>query len=121
MARSTRLGGPEKLRLERFTEALYDETSGLTFPALTGQRKQSVRDAEILFSEGVQNFMEKKKYDYEAKFIGAVRNWRRACDERGLTSLQRCKYNYQLLQLILDELMPWHSHSYDFSLLEVNQ
>lgn len=121
MARSTRLGGPDKLRLEKFTEALYDETSGLTFPALTGQRKQSVRDAEILFSEGVQKFMRKKGYDYEAKYISTIKNWRRACDERGLSSLQRCKFNYQMLQLILDELMPWHSKYYDFSLLEVNR
>ena len=112
MARSTRLGGPDKLRLERFTEALYDENSGLTFPVLTGQRKQSVRDAEILFSDGVESFMRKKGCDY-AKYIGTIKNWRRACDERGLSSLQRCKFNYQMLELILDELMPWH----DFSLL----
>ena len=121
MAQSTRLGGPKKLQLERFTEAMYDEVSGLTFPALTGQRKQSVRDAEILFSEGVQKFMERSGYQYEGKFISAVRNWRRACDERGLSSLQRCRFNYQLLQLILDELMPWHSECYDFSTLEVNR
>ena len=116
MAQSTRLGGPKKLQLERFTEAMYDEVSGLTFPALTGQRKQSVRDAEILFSEGVQ----RSGYRYEGKFISA-RNWRRACDERGLSSLQCCRFNYQLLQLILDELMPWHSECYDFSTLEVNR
>lgn len=118
MASSTRLGGPDCLKLER---ALYDETSGLTFPALTGQRKQSVQDAEILFSESVQNFMEKKGYTYEAKYIKTIKNWRRACDERGLSSLQRSKYNYELLELILDELMPWHRTSYDFSLLEVNR
>lgn len=53
IAKSTRLGGPSKLKLDRFTQALHDENSGLTFAALTGQRKQSVRDAEILFSKGV--------------------------------------------------------------------
>ena len=121
MAHSTRLGGSRQLKLERFTEVLYDESSGLTYPALTGQRKQSVQDAEVLFSEGVQKFMEKKKYTYEAKFVQVIRNWRRACDQRGLSSLQRCKFNYGLLQLILDELMPWHSKHYDFSLLEVNR
>lgn len=121
MAHSTRLGGSKQLKLERLTEALYDENSGLTYPALTGQRKQSVQDAEILFSEGVQQFMEKKNYAYEAKFIRVIKNWRRASDERGLSSLQRCKFNYEMLQLILDELMPWHSKHYDFSLLEVNR
>ena len=31
--------------------------------------RQSVQDAELLFSEGVQLFMEKMKYNYEAKFV----------------------------------------------------
>lgn len=115
------MGGPKQLKLERFTEALYDDSSGLTFPAVTGQRKQSVHDAELLFSEGVQQFMEKNNYSCEAKYIETIRNWRRACDERGLSSLQRCKFNYQFLGLILDELMPWHTVKYDFSLLEVNR
>lgn len=121
MARSTRLGGPNQLKLERFTEALHDEASGLTFPALTGQREQSVQDAEILFSESVEKFMERNDYSYEAKYIRTIRNWRRSCDERGLSSLQRCKFNYELLQLMLDDLMPWHTQYYDFSLLEVNR
>lgn len=121
MAKSTRLGGPGNLKLERFTEALYDEASGLTFPALTGQRKQSVRDAENLFSEGVEEFMERNGYAYEETYVSCIRKWRRACDERGLSSLQRCRFNYQLLNLILNELMPWHDQIYDFSLLEVNR
>ena len=45
--------------------------------------------------------------------------WRRACDESGLTELQRCRFNYGLLNLVLDELMPWHRDVYDFSCLEV--
>ncbi len=121
IAKSTRLGGPDDMQLDRFTEAMYDEEAGLTFPALTGQRKQSVQDAENLFSLGVEKFMEKKGYTYEERYIRCVRNWRRACDERGLSSLQRCKYNYEMLVLILDELMPWHTHVYDLSLLEVNR
>ena len=109
------------MKLERFTEALYDESAHLTFTALTGKRKQSIRDVEILFSIGVQQFMEHKGYAYEAKFIETIRNWRRACDERGLTQLQRCHYNYNMLNYILDDLMPWHVTNYDFSLLEVNR
>ena len=65
--------------------------------------------------------MEKKGYEYEAKFISRIRNWRRACDERGVTELQRCKFNYKLLEMILEELMPWYKEQYDFSLLEVNR
>lgn len=121
MAHSTRLGGPPKLRLDRFTEALHDESSGLTFSALTGKRKQSIRDVEILFSERMQKFMERNKYSYEARYIQVVRNWRRACDERGLSQLSRCKFNYELLNFILEDFMPWYEHTYDFSLLEVNR
>jgi hypothetical protein len=107
--------------LERFTLALNDPSSGLTYPALTGQRKQSVQDAERLFSDGVARFMERNNFDYEAKFVRTVLNWRRACDERGLTELQRCRYNYNRLNFLLDDLMPWYTENYDFSTLEVNR
>ena len=109
------------MNLERFTEALYDESSGLTYPAITGQRKHSVQDAEILFSRGVEQFMLKHDYTYEAKYVRIICNWRRACDERRLSSIQRCQFNYEMLQFILDDLMPWHREQFDFSLLEVNR
>ena len=60
-------------------------TSGLTYAALTGSRKQSVVDAERLFSPSLAKFMEKKGYNFEAKYIRTIWNWHRACDERGLT------------------------------------
>ena len=44
-----------------------------------------------------------------------------AFDKRGLTELQLCKFNYELLEMIPDELMPWYKEQYDFSLLEVNR
>jgi len=76
-----------------------------------------VIDADRLFSSDLSNFMRKKGYDVEAKYIDTIRNWRRAGDERGLSSVQRSKYNYMLLNLMLDELMPWHRQSYNFALL----
>ena len=118
---STRAGGPHELQLQRFHEALGDSNTKLTYPALTGQRKQSVRDVENLFSARMVTFMESKGYKFEAKYISIIMNWRRACDERGLSSLQRSHFNYDLLNYLLDELMPWHLHMYDFSLLEVNR
>lgn len=118
---STRRGGPDELRLERYVEALQDPTSGLTYPALTGQRKQSVTDVERLFGSDLLLFMKDKGYETEVKYIEAVLGWRRACDQRGLSELQRCRYNYNFLNYILDELMPWHETDYDFSLLEVNR
>ena len=102
-------------------EALSEPSSGLTYPALTGSRKQSVIDAERLFDPDLATFMRQKGHDYEAGYIQTVWNWRRACDERGLNELQRSKFNYQFLNMILDELMPWHKELYDFSSLEVNQ
>ncbi len=80
--------------MEYFADALQDPESGLTYQALTGQRKQSVRDAERLFSAEIAKYMKGKGHDFEAKFITVILNWRRSSDERGLI--------------------------YDFSTLEVN-
>ena len=65
--------------------------------------------------------MEKKGYTFEAEYIRAFVNWHRACDERELSQLQRCRYNYQLMQYLLDDLIPRHQQQYDLSLLEVNR
>ena len=46
-------------------EALNDPTSGLTYPALTGSRKQSVVDAERKFNLNLSMFMEKRKDMYK--------------------------------------------------------
>ena len=118
-----RLGGSKDIHLERFVEALYNENSGLTYPALTGVRKQSVEDVERLFEAGVVKFMEEKKYTVKAKYVKVVRNWRRALDERGLSAAQRLQYRNDMLCFILDELMPWHKkvELNDYSLLEVNR
>ena len=121
IASHTRSGGPANIKLERYTEALRDPTSGMTYPALIGARKQSVIDAERLFSSQLSTFMRKKGYDVEATYIETIHNWRRASDECGLSSLMRSKYNYCLLNMILDELMPWHKETYNFALLEVNR
>ena len=102
-------------------EALQDPLSGLTKPVLTGSRKQSVIDAERLFSPELAAFMSAKGYQYEAEYISGIWNWRRACDHRGLSELERCRYNFNFLNLILDELMPWHRTNYDFATLEVNR
>ena len=115
---STRRGGPHQLKLEVFADALHDKSAQLTMAAFTGQRKQSIQDVENLFSE---EFMERNGHAYEAMYIKTIRNWRLSCDERGLTQLRRCKYNYQMLNFILEELMPWYNEKYDFSTLEVTR
>ena len=62
-------------------EALNDEESELTYPALAGLGKQSVEDAERMFSPSLLKFIEKKEYIGEANYIRAVLGWRQACDE----------------------------------------
>lgn len=90
-------------------EALQDTSTGLTYPALTGVRKQSIQDVERLFGPGVIEFMEKKEYDSEAMFLKVIRNWRRAIDERGLEESQRQKFIYDFKSYICEDLMPWYS------------
>jgi len=123
IGQSLRHGGPRNICLEMFEEALHDTAAGLTYPALSGIRKQSVEDVKWLFSPSLILWMENKGYHHEAEYLEHVRNWRRASDERGLTNDQRSKLNAGLLNYILDDLMPWHKNDglRDFSLLEVNR
>ncbi len=65
--------------------------------------------------------MKRKGYSFKAKYIETILNWRRSSDERSLTQLLRCRYNYDMLNYLLDELMPWYKENYDFSTLEVNR
>lgn len=103
-------------------EALHDPSTGLTYPALTGVSKQSVQDVEHLFSPGVIDFVQKRKYDSEAKFLNVIRNWKRAIDERGLHEGERQRYLLEFKTFICEDIMPWYSKGMtDFSLLEVNR
>ena len=57
---SLRQGGHNDIQLQRFEEALHDSSSGLTYIALCGIRKQSVEDVERLFSEDLIKWMDGK-------------------------------------------------------------
>lgn len=72
------------------------------------------------FQSLVQTSYVLKGIHIEAAYIETVFNWHVASDSRGASQLTRSKYNYKMLNFILDELMPWHEHMYDFSLLKVN-
>ena len=65
--------------------------------------------------------MEKKNYEYEARYMRGILRWRQSYDQRGPSELERCRCNYELLNFVLEELMPWYTECYDFSLLEVNR
>ena len=121
IGKSTREGHNKGLNFDAFDAALKDAKSGLTHAALVGLRKQSVKDAERLLSVHVVKSMRDQGYHDEAKYVEVICNWHAASDGRGLTQLQRCRFNYQMLGYILDELMPWHVQNYDLSTIDVNR
>jgi len=81
----------------------------LTYPALVGSRKQSVQDAERLFSPSLLQYMKKNGHSYEARYIEVILGWRQASSQCALSELERCRRNYDLLNFILEELIPWYS------------
>ena len=95
---------------------VYDSSTGLTYSALTGQKKQSIGDVERLFNPEIG----KNGYTYEAHYVRTIHNWRRATDERGLSQQERSEFNKNFLYMVLDELIPWH-RSFDYSTREVNR
>ncbi len=103
-------------------EALQSPGTGLTYPALTGVRKQSIQDVERLFGPGVIAFMTSSSYNTKAKYLSIIRNWRRAIDERGLEETQRQQFLQDFKEYICEDLMPRYADGLkDFSLLEVNR
>ena len=114
-------GGPEGMNLQGFDDAMMDSRTGLTHAALTGERKQSVGDAERMLSFLVAKFLREHGCVREANYVDIVAGWHEAADGRGLTELQRSKRNYAMLNLILDEWMPWHRENSDLSTIDVNR
>ena len=54
---------------------------------------------------------------YGFNFLG----WHEAADGRGLSELDRCRKNYAMLNMILDDWMPWHRDNYDFASIDINR
>ena len=121
IGKSTREGHNTNLNFDAFDAALQGSKSGLTHAALVGLRKQSVQDVERLLSVHVVKSLRDQGYHTEAKYVEVISNWHESSDGRGLSQLQRCRYNYHMLNYILDELMPWHRENYDFCMIDVNR
>ena len=121
MAKSVREGKDPKLNFETFNDAMQDPESGLTYAALTGKRKQSLKDAERLLSCHVADSLLRKEHVQEARHVQLIANWHEASDGRGLSQLQWSKYNYEMLNYVLDDWMPWHHEKYDFSTIDINR
>ena len=116
----TREGRNPSINLEHYQEALKYPETRLTMSVLRGDRKQSVRDAELMFNPNFLKWLVSKGYTAESEYVEAVLGWHRANDERGLSEEERSSLNKRFLRYILDDLMPWN-HSHDFSQLEVNR
>lgn len=65
--------------------------------------------------------MEDKGYVMEQQYVQTIACWHEATDGRGLSQLERSHANYQMLNYILDEWMPWHRDLYDFLYADVNK
>ena len=98
----TREAGPPGTNLQGFDDAMRDPDTGLTLAALTGERKQSVVDAERMLSYLVAKFLDENGYGKEGRYVRTVAGWHEAADGRGLSELERCKKNYDMLNMILD-------------------
>lgn len=109
------------MKLQGFDDAMLDPGTGLTHAALTGERKQSVGDAERMLSFLVSKFLNEHGYLREANYIDVIAGWHEAADGRGLSELQRCKRNYAMLNMILTEWMPWYKEDPDLSTIDINR
>ena len=96
-------------------------SSGLAYSAPTGSRMQSVVDAECFFNTKLSALMQDKGYDYEAKFIQKFGTVNEDVMNVTTANLPQSKFNYEMLNMILDELMLWHKTHMTFSLLEVKR
>ena len=65
-------GGFEGMNLQGFDEAMLDAGTGLTHASLTGERKQSVGEAERMLSFLVAKFLHEHGYKQEAKYIDII-------------------------------------------------
>ena len=121
IAGSLRKGHIPNVDVQAFVKAMHDPTTGLTYTALTGKRKQSVGDAEKLLSPAVGKWLNANGFLSEARFVEVVSNWHKASDGRGLSEAEREKYNLAMLDYLLEDWMPWFRDQRDYSTLDVNR
>ena len=121
IADSLRKGHIPIVDVPAFLKAMHDPTTGLTYTALTGRRKQSVGDAEKLLSPAVRQWLRANGFLSEARFVEVVSNWHKASDGRGLTEADCKKYNIAMLDYLLEDWMPWYKDERHYSILDVNR
>ena len=70
----------QNLDPEAFDKAMMYPRAGLSHSALTGQRPQSVEDAEKLLSYHVAASMQRNGYDMEADYVSTIATRHEASD-----------------------------------------
>ena len=115
IAGSLRKGHNPNVDVQVFVKAMHDPTTGLTYTALTGKRKQSVGDAEKLLSSAVGKWLKANGFLSEARFVEVVSNWHKASET------ERKRYNLAMLDYLLEDWMPWFGDERDYSTLDVNR
>jgi hypothetical protein len=104
-----REGGPEGFNLQGLDDAMMDSSTWLTHAALTGERKQSVTDAERMLSFLVGKFLLQHGYVLESNSLKQLLVGTRQQIVEVSASWKVAKQNiYKMLNLILDEWMSWH-------------
>lgn len=121
IAHHLREGGYDAFQYEAFADVLADPLSGHTRAALVGKQKQSVKDAERVLSYHVVDSLRRHEYNAEADYVRIIAQWHEASDGRGLSQFQRSQYNYEMLNFILDEWIPWRKDTYDFATVDINR
>ena len=69
--------------------------------------RQSIRIAKRFFSKEVQDELVKNNDHNEAKFVGLVRNWYEACDERGIDIYVRLR-NLEKFYRFMHSKVDWN-------------
>ena len=117
----TREHGPDFCDVTAFDAAMMDPNTGVTHAAMVGERKQSVIDAERMLCYLVAKFLREHGYEREAYYVKTVAGWHVSAVAHGLTELEQCRKNYAVLNMLLDEWMPWHRENYDIMMIDINR
>ena len=91
----------------------------LTYAVLVGLRRQNVEDAERLLSYDTAESLDRYGHEEAAYYVRTIAQWHEASDGRGLTCLQRSKFNYQMLNFVIADWIPWFDG--DLTTVDINR
>lgn len=96
-------------------EALRSPNTGPTYTQPLQGKGSNLRLIEKDSSYYLGYFFRGKGYENEYQYVNVIAQWHESSDGRGISQLKRSQDNYEMLNYILDEWMPWHKDDCDFS------